>query len=178
MIQNKQGIWWHQDPGSGVWSFWNGQTWDLAQKTSTKTTSPPRLPAQAKRGGGSCLLSLLVGTGIGIVVIGAVSLIGLQFLPGYNIIEGQGDLTQILKMGGGGLLVAILGLLLVNGGFKAMKTRRVIVEDEYGNRTEKRGFGAVLQGLGQLFFGAIFLAGGFGLMAMTFFQEVLPLLGF
>ena len=39
----------------------------------------------------------------------------------------QGDLNQILKMGGGGLLVTILGLLLLNGGFKAIITRRAIV---------------------------------------------------
>ena len=149
----------------------------VGSKIITQKAAPPRLPAQAKQGGGSCLVSLLVGAGIGILVVGAISLIGLQFLPGYNITRGQGDLTQILKMGGGGLLVTILGLLLLNGGFKAIKTRRVVVEDEYDNRIEKRGCSAVLQGLGQLFFGVLLLAGGFGLMTMAFFQEVIPLLG-
>jgi hypothetical protein len=177
MVQDKQGTWWVQDPGSGRWSFWNGQSWQMVPQRSPGMAANTQPPIQEKRGG-SCLLSLLVGAGIGIVVIGGLSLIGLHFFPAYHFTRGQGDLTQILKMGGGGLLIALLGLLLVNSGFKALITRRAMVEDDDGNRTEKRGCSAVLQGLGQLVIGIVFLAGGFGLMTMVFFQEVVPLLGF
>ena len=91
---------------------------------------------------------------------------------------GQGDLNQVLIMGGGGLLVTLLGLLLFNGGFRAILTRRAIVEDEWGRRSEKRGCSAILNGLGQLFFGLLCLTGGLGLMTLAFYQEVLPWLGF
>jgi hypothetical protein len=80
-------------------------------------------------------------------------------------------------MGGGGLLVSILGLLLLNSGIKAIRTGRSIVEDEYGRRREKRGCGAVLNGLGQLTFGALLLIGGLGWITLVFYQEVLPWLG-
>lgn len=101
-----------------------------------------------------------------------------NLFPYYQIEMGQGDPTQILKMGGGGLLVTILGLLLLNGGFKAIITRRTIVEDEWGRQREKRGCGAIWNGLGQLIFGVVCLVGGLGLMTLAFYQEILPWLGF
>jgi len=104
--------------------------------------------------------------------------VGLNFFPDYQIEMGQGDLTQILTMGGGGLLVTILGFLLLNGGFKAIITRQAIVEDELGRQREKRGCGAILTGLGQLFFGVVCLVGGLGLMTLAFYQEILPWMGF
>ena len=127
---------------------------------------------------GSCLLSLLITAGTGLIVVAGISLVAFHFFPAYNITVGQGDLTQILKMGGGGLLVTILGFFLLNGGFKAISTRRVMVEDEYGNRREKRGCSAILQGLTQLLFGMVCLGGGIALMTLVFYQEVMPWLGF
>jgi len=178
MTQDKQGVWWHKDSNNGVWSFFNGQSWQMVPTTSPGMTAHSQLPIQKKRGGGSCLLSLLVGAGIGIIVIAGLSLIGLHFFPAYHFTRGQGDLTQILKMGGGGLLLALLGFITTNSGFKALINKRAIVVDEYGNRREKQGCSAVLQGLGQLVIGIVCLAGGFGLMTLVFFQEVVPLLGF
>ena len=133
---------------------------------------------QHKPSWGSCLFSLFFSGVIGLIVVGGISLVAFDFFPQYQISMGQGNLTQILKMGGGGLLVTILGLLLLNGGFKTIITRRTVIEDEWGRRREKRGCGAVLNGLGQLIFGVVCLAGGLGLMTLAFYQEIMPWLGF
>ncbi|MBU0513066.1 MAG: hypothetical protein KJ638_15375 [Chloroflexi bacterium] len=174
-VQDSQGRWWYQDPKSGAWSVWNGRSWQLATTPQPPVKSPPRAPKQ--RSSGSCLFSLIAVFVLAALIVGGISLVAFNFLPGYQIQRGPGDLTEILKMGGGGALVSILGLLLLNGGFKAIITRRAIVEDDWGRRREKRGCSAILNGLGQLFFGILLLAGGLGMMAMTFYQEVLPWLG-
>lgn len=126
---------------------------------------------------GSCLLSLFFGGAIGLIVVGGISLVAFDFFPQYQIKMGQGDLTQILKMGGGGLLVTILGFLLINSGFKTIITGRAVVEDEWGRRREKRGCGAVLNGISKLIFGILCFAGGLGLITLAFYQEVIPWLG-
>lgn len=127
---------------------------------------------------GSCLLSLFISGVIGLIVVGGISLVAFNFIPGYQIQLGQGNFTQILKMGGGGLLVTMLGFLLLYGGFKTIITRRAIVEDEWGQQREKRGCGAILNGLGRLFFGVICLVGGLGLVTLVLYQEIIPWLGF
>ncbi len=129
-------------------------------------------------GWGSCLLSLVISAIVGFLVIAGISLVAFHFFPAYNITLGTGDLSQILKLGGGGLLLILLGFFLLNGGFKAISTRRVMVEDEYGNQREKRGCSAILQGLTQLFFGIVCLGSGMALMTLVFYQEVMPWLGF
>jgi len=101
-----------------------------------------------------------------------------NFFPSIQIELGAGDLTQTLTMGGGGLLATILGLLLLNSGFKAILTQRAVVVDERHRRHEKRGCSAILNGLGQLVFGIVCLAGGVGLITLAFYQAVLPWLVF
>ncbi|MFH2038675.1 MAG: hypothetical protein ABIJ65_04495 [Chloroflexota bacterium] len=177
-VQDSQGYWWYQNKNTGIWNFWNGKVWQPAPGTESNIFAPHKFSPKKPRSGGSCLLSLLIGAGMGLAVVGGISLIGLQFVPGYQIIPRQGDLIQILKMGGGGLLLTLLGFFLLNGGFKAISSRRVMVEDEYGNRREKRGCGAILQGLTQLLIGVVCIVGGFGLMTLVFYQEVLPWLGY
>jgi hypothetical protein len=185
-VQDQQGNWWYQDPNSGGWHFWNGQTWQPVPGATppqvagpvANVAAPQWVPAEKPRRWGSCLLSLAVSGVLGLIVVGGISLVALKFFPKYQLPMGAGDLSQILKMGGGGLLVTILGLFLLNGGFKAIITRRAIVEDEWGRQHEKRGFGAILNGLGQLGFGVVCLVGGLGLMTLTFYQEILPWLGF
>jgi|SRR3972149_1811897 len=127
---------------------------------------------------GSCLLSLVIAGLTGLIVIAGISLVAFHYIPSYQITVGQGDLSQILKMGGGGLLISVLGFFLINGGFKAIFTRHVIVTDDDGRRREKSGCSAVFQGLMQLFFGIVCLGGGFGLMTLVFYQEIMPWLGF
>lgn len=126
---------------------------------------------------GSCLLSLFISGLIGMVVVGGISLVAFEFFPGYQIEMGQGDFTQIIKMGGGGLIVTILGLLLLNGGSRAIITRRAIVEDDWGRRHAKSGCGAVITGLGQLLFSILCLIGGLSLMTLVLYQEMIPWLG-
>jgi hypothetical protein len=123
-------------------------------------------------------LTLIAAGLIGFAVVGGISLVAFNFFSNFQITTGVGDMGQILKMGGGGVLVTVLGLFLLNGGFRAVITRRAVVEDDWGRRSEQRGCGAVLNGLGQLFFGLLCLGGGLGLMTLALYQEVLPWLGF
>ncbi len=169
-VQDRQGNWWSQYPQTGAWYFWNGQTWQSAPGEAARA-APPR------RSGSACLLAFLSSGLIALVVVGGVSLVAFNFFPAYQITRGQGDLTQILKMGGGGLLVMLLGLLLLTGGFKSILTQRAMITDERGRRREKRGCGAILSGLGQLCFGLVLLAGGLGWLSLVFYQEILPWLG-
>ncbi len=174
-VQDAQGRWWSQDQASGTWSVWNGQAWQPVPEAAPPASPPPAKP---RRKAGSCLLSLFTGGGVAALVAGGISLVALNFFPGTQISMGTGDLGTITKQGGGGALLALVGLLLLNGGFKAIATRRAVVEDEWGNRREKRGCGAVLNGLGQVFFGTLLLTAGVGMATLVFYQEVLPWLGF
>lgn len=146
MTQDSQGRWWYQDPNTGDWSVWNGRSWQLATTPQPSVTAPARVPKQ--RSSGSCLFTLIAVFVLAAIIVGGISLVTFNFFPGYQIQIGQGDLTEILKREGGGALVSILGLLLLNCGFKAVITRRAIVEDDLGRRREKRGCSAVINGLG------------------------------
>ena len=134
-------------------------------------------PAKIKGGLGSCLLTLFISGTIGLIVIVGLSLVAFDFYPQYQLTMGQGDVDEILRMGGGGLLMTIFGLFLLNGGSKVITAGRAIVEDEWGRQSEKRGCGAILNGLTQLFFGILCLAGGLGWITLTFYQEIIPWLG-
>ena len=183
-VQDSQGRWWFQDPNAGTWSIWNGTAWQPAPGTAPNIVAnrpefaPPPYAHRGKSGPRSCLFTIVVLVILGLLIVGSISLVAFDFFPGTDIQTGQGDLTEIMKKGGGGLLVAILGMFLLNGGFKAIITRRAVVTDEWGRRREKRGCGAILNGLGQLFFGVICLSGGLGLITLVLYQEVLPWLGF
>jgi len=169
---------WYQDPNTGGWSFWNGQAWQPIPGAPPPVYTPQQGFVKKQSGWGSCLFNLLISGGIGLIVGGGLSLVVFNFFPSIQIELGAGDLTQTLTMGGGGLLATLLGLILLNGGFKAILTQRTIVVDERHRRHEKRGCSAILNGLGQLVFGIVCLAGGVGLMTLAFYQAVLPWLVF
>ena len=175
-VQDKEGRWWYQDPESGEWSLWNGSSWQLTTDSPAAKKPAPRA-VKSRGGGSSCLFTFTAAFVLAAIVIGGISLTAFGFFPGHQIQWGQGDVNEILKMGGGGLLMIVLGLLVLNGGFKSVITRRAIVEDDWGRRREKRGCSAVLNGLGQLALGSLLLAGGIGLATLVFYQEILPLLG-
>jgi hypothetical protein len=179
-VQDGQGRWWHQNQNTGQWNIWNGKAWQPAPGVIPSIPAPQRAPKTQPAGGrgGSCLLSLLIGAVIAGLVFGGISLVAFEFFPGTEITLGTGDMQQILTIGGGGLLILVLGTLLIYGGVNAILTRRATVEDDWGHRREKRGCGAVLNGLSRLFFGVLFLAGGLGMLALVFYQEVWVLLGF
>lgn len=113
------------------------------------------------------------------LVGGAIALVALGYIPGGNITPATAfDGKKLLKFGGGGLLTSIIGVLMVRGGIHAVLARRMVVVDEDSRRRrEVRGCSAVINGLGQLLFGLILTAGGIGLLALAFFQQILPLLG-
>jgi len=179
-VQDQQGNWWYQDPDSGIWQIWNGQAWEIAQ---TGPVIPPPPPpgqvsaAKPKRQG--CLLSIIVVGIMSALVIGGFTLVAFGFFPTL-IIQPVSTVSiyELLKIGGGGLLLTLLGTLLLRGGFKSIATRRAIVEDEFGRRHEKRGCSAILNGFGQVFLGLILLIGGLGLIAMALYQQLIPLLGY
>ncbi len=189
-IQDSQGRWWYQDPATGTWSIWNGQAWQPAPGAAPDV-APPAPPAvrrasarPGRQGSGSCLFTVVTLVVLGLLIVGGISLVALGVLPGQQIPVSQADSTgepgppEILTKGGGGLLAAILGVFMLNGGFKAIITRRAVVEDDWGRQREKRGCSAVLNGLGQLLFGVVFFSGGLGFMTVVLYQEVLPWLGF
>lgn len=161
------------------WNFWNGQAWQATNGAPSGILPTSRHLLSVKpRAKGSCLFRLIASVMIGLIVIGRISLVAFNFFLAYQVTIGRGDINQILKMGGGGFLATALGLLLLNGGFKTIITRRAIIEDDWGRQHEKRGCGAILNGLGQLFFVIVCLVGDLGLMTLTFYQEILPWLGF
>ena len=112
-------------------------------------------------------------------MIGGATLVAFQFFPNVTLPRAATvSVGELLKVGGGGVLLTLLGTLLLRGGFKSIATRRVIVEDEVGRRREKRGCAAILNGLGQVAFGLLLLTGGLGMTALALYQQLLPLLGY
>jgi len=179
-VQDQQGNWWYQDPDSGIWQIWNGQAWEIAQ---TGPVIPPPPPpgqvsaAKPKRQG--CLLSIIVVGIMSALVIGGFTLVAFGFFPTLIIQPASTvSIYELLKIGGGGLLLTLLGTLLLRGGFKSIATRRAIVDDEFGTRHEKRGCSAILNGFGQVFLGLILLIAGLGWIAMALYQQLIPLLGY
>ena len=110
---------------------------------------------------------------IALTVIGGVTIVTYQFIPGYHLNPGQGDQVQIIKYGGIGMFGIVLGLLMIYAGFGKLIPRGRVPRDD----TKKRGCGSVMNGIGQLLFGLLFFSAGLGLIAVTFYQEVLPWLG-
>ena len=102
----------------------------------------------------------------------------LEIFPDVQIEVGQGDFSNILKSGGGGLLITVLGIFLLNGGFKAITTRQTTVEDEWGRRHEKRGCSAIWNGFGRLFLGVLCMMGGLGLAESDLLPGNIALVGF
>jgi hypothetical protein len=133
----------------------------------------------AKPKGKGCLLSIIVVVIMSALVFGGVTMVAYKFVPSLTIPPASTvSVNELLKNGGGGLLVTLLGTLLLRGGFKSIATRRVFVEDESGRRREKRGCSAILSGFGQVFLGLILLIAGPGLIALALYQQLLPLLGY
>jgi len=196
-VQDQQGNWWYQDINTGIWHIWNGQTWQVAQMGPAVPPPPtsqtleaaqigpavPPPPAgqtlEAKPKGKGCLLTIIVVGIMSALVFGGATLAALEFFPTLNIPPASTvSVDELLKNGGGGLLITLLGTLLLRGGFKSISTRRAIVEDEFGRRREKRGCSAILAGFGQVFMGLMLLIAGLGLIALALYQQLLPLLGY
>ncbi|MCJ7716641.1 MAG: hypothetical protein MUO54_08995, partial [Anaerolineales bacterium] len=180
-VQDQQGNWWYQDPDTGSWQFWDGQNWQVAQVGPVDPPPPPPInqTISDKPKGKGCLLSIIVVGFMSVLVIGGATLIALNYFPNLTIQSASSiGVNELLKNGGGGVLLTLLGTLLLRGGFNSILTRRSITEDEIGRRREKRGCLAVFIGFGQLFFGSILALAGLGMIALVLHQQLLPLLGF
>jgi len=130
-------------------------------------------------GGSSCILTIIVIGVLAALVFGGISLVAFGFIPNQSIqIASSVNFTEILKTGGGGLVLTVLGAFLLNGGIKSILSRRAIVEDDWGRRREKRGCSAILNGITQAFFGFLLLVGGIGMLSLSLYKQGLPWLGF
>jgi len=153
------------------------QTVEKEEVVKEQQTKPSQ-PIKTVSKGGSCMVTLVISGLVALLVFSAVLLAGSGFIPGLTIQTTQNViLADIFKMGGGGLLLSLLGILMLRGGIKSIFTRQAVVEDEWGRRTVKHGCSAVLTGITQSFFGLLLLGAGIGLMALSLFQQVLPWLG-
>lgn len=111
-----------------------------------------------------------------LLVFGFFTLVALDVLPIINLTPStQLNVEEILKLGGGGLLLTVLGAFLLCSGYRSIKTRRALLSDDFGRQREKRGLGAVINGIGQVIFGFLCLTGGLGLIGLALVQHVLPL---
>ena len=57
-VQDRQGNWWYQDPNTGNWSFWNGQSWQVTPGSGPNlpAAAPPTLSSDRRPGGSSMLI--------------------------------------------------------------------------------------------------------------------------
>ena len=179
LLRDQQGGWWSRAGDGQSWYWWNGQAWQPAPiPPSPGRVSAPqrsRRNARARSWIGSLVLLvviiLVVGGGVALFALGLIP--GLQLNPAASV-----DLKDLFLTFGGGLLLMLLGTLILRGGMKAIITRRALVTDEDGMmQREVTGCSAVLQGMGQLFFGLLLTIAGIVISGLAFFQQVLPFLG-
>ena len=177
-IEDMQGNWWYQDPMTASWPIWNGQDWQRIPGASPRIAPHQSKTATKLNPPWPCLLTAVSGGLIALIVLGGITLVVYQFLPGYYINPGSGDIVQILKLGGIGVFGVILGIIMIYAGFANLISRNRVPQGEKVQGTRKLGCGTVLNGLGQLCFGLLFFTAGLGLIAVVFYQEMLPWLGF
>ncbi len=177
--QDAQGRWWMHDPLSKHWFLWNGSSWQPWQAPTARRIPPPNL---RPRRSGSCLLVLIILALLTILIFGGVFLVSGGLIPGVTLPQvGAFNLQDLLKTGGLGLLLSVLGTVALNGGFKAIRERRARVDfgdEDFSDMREVQGCRAVLHGISQVGIGLGLLIAGLALAALALFQQVLPGLGF
>ena len=176
-VKDLQGNWWYQDSMTASWYIWNGQDWQWVPGAAPRITPRQRETATKTRPSWSCLLTVITSGLIALIVFGGITLVAYQFFPGYYINPGQGDIFQIVKLGGIGVLGAILGIFMIHAGFAKLSSRNRAAQGEKVQGVKKLGCRTVMNGFGQLFFGLLFFSAGLGLIAVVFYQEVFPWLG-
>ena len=138
-----------------------------------KSRQPKQVRSHKKMG---CGFSILITTLMALLVFGFFVLVALDLIPIITLTPSpQPNVDEILKLGGGGLLLTVLGAFMLRGGYRSIKTRQVLIEDDIGRQREKRGLSAVINGIGQVTFGILFLIGGLGLIGLTLVQQILPM---
>jgi hypothetical protein len=138
-----------------------------------KSRQPKQVMSHKKMG---CGFSILITALMALLVFGFFALVALDLIPVITLTPSpQPNVDEILKLGGGGLLLTVLGAFMLRGGYRSIKTRQVLVEDDFGRNREKRGLGAVINGIGQVTFGILFLISGLGLIGLNLVQQILPM---
>jgi hypothetical protein len=180
-FQDEQGKWWYQELDTENWQFWDGQNWQAAQVGPENLPPPPPInqTISDKPKGKGCLFSIVVVGMMSVFIIGGVTLIALNFFPNVTLpLAASVSVDVLLKNGGGGILLTLLGSFLLRSGFNAIVTKRIIREDEANRKREKRGCTAVFIGFGLVTVGVILASAGLGLIALVLHQQLIPLLGY
>jgi hypothetical protein len=178
-VQDQQGNWWYQDPVSGAWSSWDGESWQVAQAGPALPPAPPSQESSIKPKGKGCLASMMTVVILSVLVLGGFTVVALGYIPRLTIHPAATvNLYELLKIGGGGLILALAGTLLLRGGFASITARRAKAEDESSQGREKPGCLKTLGGLVLITLGLIALTAGLGLIALAVYQQVLPLSGY
>jgi len=176
--RDAHGRYWSQDPASGGWLLWDGSSWQPWQAPAARSIHPSDL---TPRRSGSCLLVLIILVLLTIVIFGGAFLARGGLIPGVTLPQvGAFNLQDLLKTGGLGLLLIVLGTLALNSGFKAIRERRARVDfgdEDFTDIREVRGCRAVMRGISQVGIGLGLLIAGLALAALALFQQVLPRLG-
>ena len=176
-VKDFQGNWWYQDPQTASWYIWNGQDWQWIPG-ATPRIAPRQSEIETKtRPMWSCLLTAIISGLVAMIVFGGITLVAYQFFPGYYINPGNGNIVQIIKLGGIGISGILLGIFLFHAGFANLTSHNRVVQGEKIQWVIKLGCGTFMNGLGQLFFGLLFYTAGLSMIAVVFYQEVLPWIG-
>ena len=176
-VKDLLGNWWYQDPMTASWYIWNGQDWQWIPGAAPRIAPHQSEKATKTRPTWSCLLTAFTSGLIILIVFGGITLVAYQFIPGYYINPGNGDMVQILKLGGIGAFGTIIGFLMIRAGFANLISRNFAAKSEKVRGSKKLGCGTILNGLGRLLFGLLFFSAGLSMMALVFYQEMLPWLG-
>ena len=119
------------------------------------------------------LLSLLVFSGVFVIHQGMI--------PGFTLPQvGTFNLQDMLKTGGVGLFLILIGSLTLNSGLRAVRERRTrvdLVDEDSSEIREVSGCRAVIHGIWRLGFGFLILLSGLVLTSLALFQQILPGLG-
>ena len=173
--RDARGRYWSQEPTSGRWLLWDGQTWQPAPgPTGRGSASPPAKP-QGRARRNSCLLSLIIMAIIAVLVTIAIGLLAFGFVPGVLLPETSNvDRTTLLGVLGGTVVSIGLGGMMIRGGVRALVTGRAWTDDAAGHLRETKGCPATLSGFVQLLLGLLFFSLGVAAGTATAFAQALP----
>jgi hypothetical protein len=177
-VKDLLGNWWYQDPTTASWYIWNGQDWQRIAGAAPRITPHQSKPATKKHPSWSCLLTAVSSCLIALIVLSGITLVAYQFIPGYYIYPGNGDIVQIYKIGGIGFLGVLIGIFMIHAGFANLISLNRAAKGEKVRGSKILGCSTILNGLGQLLFGLLFFSAGLSMIALVFYQEMLPWLGF
>jgi hypothetical protein len=169
-VKDLGGNWWYQDPMTASWYIWTGKGWQWMPGAVPRIAPRPKLEPKQPISW-TALFTLFTIVFCTLIAVGGITLVAYNFFPAYHIIPGEGDVTQIGKLGGGGFLAIIVGTWMIHAGFKSFFNKGRADRKHVDIRP---GCGEILNGIGRLFFGLLFFIAGLVVVSVVFYQEVLP----